>query len=74
MLGLPHGIERSLLAKLRAAERAVNAGNRRAGCGILNAYIHEAKAQSGHKLGAAAAAGLIGDATAIRQSLGCGAR
>jgi len=73
MLGLPHGIERSLLAKLDAAERAVDAGNRKAGCGILNAYINEAEAQSGHKLDAAAAAGLIGDASAIRKSLGCGA-
>jgi len=50
MLGLPHGIERSLLAKLDAAERAVDAGNRKAGCGILNAYINEAEAQGGHKL------------------------
>ena len=41
--------------------------------GILNAYINEAEAQSGHKLDAAAAAGLIGDASAIRKSLGCGA-
>ena len=71
-LGLPHGIERSLLAKLDAAERAVNAGNRETGCDILNAYVHEAQAQSGHKLDAAPAAGLVGDATAIRQSLGCG--
>jgi len=72
-LGLPHGIERSLLAKLDAAERAVDAGNRETGCDILNAYVHEAQAQSGHKLDAAPAAGLVGDATAIRQSLGCGA-
>lgn len=72
-LGLPHGIERSLLAKLDAAERAVDAGNRQTGCDILNAYVHEAQAQSGHKLDAAPAAGLVGDATAIRKSLGCGA-
>jgi len=72
-LGLPHGIERSLLAKLDAAERAVDAGNRETGCDILNAFVHEAQAQSGHKLDAAPAAGLVGDATAIRQSLGCGA-
>jgi hypothetical protein len=72
-LGLPHGIERSLLAKLDAAERAVDAGSRETGCDILNAYVHEAQAQSGHKLDAAPAAGLVGDATAIRQSLGCGA-
>jgi hypothetical protein len=72
-LGLPHGIERSLLAKLDAAERAVDAGNRETGCDILSAYVHEAQAQSGHKLDAAPAAGLVGDATAIRQSLGCGA-
>jgi hypothetical protein len=72
-LGLPQGIERSLLAKLDAAERAVDAGNRQTGCDILNAYVHEAQAQSGHKLDAAPAAGLVGDATAIRQSLGCGA-
>jgi hypothetical protein len=51
----------------------VDAGNRETGCDILNAYVHEAQAQSGHKLDAAPAAGLVGDATAIRQSLGCGA-
>jgi hypothetical protein len=72
-LGLPHGIERSLLAKLDAAERAVDAADREAGCDSLNAYLHEVEAQSGHKLDAAPAAGLIADVTAIRQSLGCGA-
>jgi hypothetical protein len=72
-LGLPHGIERSLLAKLDAAKQALDAGDRETGCGILNAYINEAEAQSGHKLDVAAAAGLIGDATAMRQSLHCGA-
>jgi hypothetical protein len=73
MLGLPHGIERSLLAKLDAAERAQDAGDREAACDSLGAYLHETKAQSGKKIAAAPAAGLIGDATAIRQSLGCGA-
>jgi hypothetical protein len=42
-------------------------------CDSLGAYLHETKAQSGKKIAAAPAAGLIGDATAIRQSLGCGA-
>jgi len=70
-LGLPHGTERSLLAKLHAAERAEDAGDREAACDSLGAYLHQTKAQSGKKIAAAEAAGLIGDATAIRQSLGC---
>ena len=73
MLGLPHGIERSLLAKLDAAERAQDAGDREAACDSLGAYLHQTNAQSGKKIAAAAAAGLIGDATAIRQSLRCDA-
>jgi Low-density lipoprotein receptor repeat class B len=72
-LGLPAGTERSLLAKLDAAERSFDAGHRDAACGILGAYLHAVEAQSGHKLDVAPAAGLIADATAMRQALGCGA-
>lgn len=71
-LALPQGIERSLLAKLAAAGRAVDAGDQDGTCDSLGAYIHQATALSGKKLDVAGAAGLIADAQAVSQSLGCG--
>jgi hypothetical protein len=71
-LGLPHGIERSLLAKLAAAQQSVDAHQTAAACGPLSAFINELRAQSGKKLDAADAAGLIDDAGTVRNSLGCG--
>lgn len=72
-LELPHGIERSLLAKLDAGQQALDAGDRDGACDSLNAYINATKAQSGKKIEPASAAGLIADATALGQSLGCDA-
>ena len=71
--GLPHGIENSLLAKLENAQRKVDAGHSQGACGSLGAYINEVKAQAGKKLEPAYAQALVADATAVRDSLGCGA-
>jgi hypothetical protein len=70
--GLPHGIEHSLLAKLEGAQRKLDAGHIQGACGSLGAYINEVRAQTGKKLETAYAEELIPDATAIRESLGCG--
>jgi hypothetical protein len=71
--GLPHGIENSLLAKLENAQRKVDAGHSQGACGSLGAYNNETRAQAGKKLEPAYAQALIDDATAVRDSLGCGA-
>ncbi len=71
-LALPQGIERSLLAKLDAAGRALEAGDRTETCDSLDAYVRHVTAQSGKKIDVAGAAGLIADAQAVSQSLGCG--
>ena len=73
-LGLPGGTERSLLAKLGAAQRNLDAAHLQAACGNLGAYTNEVHAQSHHRLDGHQAAELIAVATAIRQLLGCGAR
>ena len=47
---LPQGTERSLVAKLEAAEQAFAKGNTKAGTNQLNAYINEVQAQRGKQL------------------------
>lgn len=71
--GLPHGTERSLLAKLNAAQGNVDAGQLKAACHSLGAFIHEVDAQAGKKLADDQADELVATATVIRQLLGCGA-
>jgi hypothetical protein len=61
----------SLLAKVNQAQAAVAAGNVRGACSILAAFIHEAQAQAGRKITPATATSLVGDATKIRNALGC---
>jgi hypothetical protein len=70
--GLPHGIERSLLAKLEGAQRKVDADHLEGACGSLGAYVSEVRAQSGKKLEAAYAEDLILEAIGVRDALGCG--
>jgi len=70
--GLPHGIERSLLAKLEGAQRKVDADHLEGACGSLGAYVNEVRAQSGKKLEAAYAEELILEAIGVRDALGCG--
>jgi hypothetical protein len=69
--GLPHGTERSLLAKLEGAQRKLDAGNVRGACGSLGAYINEVRAQAGKKLETDYAETLALAATAVRESIGC---
>jgi len=64
-LGLPHGIERSLLAQLGAAQEG-------GACENLRAFMNHVRAQSGKKIAADDAADLLTDAAAARESLGCG--
>jgi hypothetical protein len=73
-LTLPEGIQRGLLSKLDAAGRALDAGDQDGTCDSLSAYVQHVTAQSGKKIDAAGAAGLIADAQAVSQSLGCGSR
>ena len=70
--GLPRGTERSLLAKLKGAQRKLDADHLNGACGSLGAYINEVRAQSGKKLEAAYAEDLIVEATAVRDAVGCG--
>lgn len=58
-LQLPAGTERSLLAKLEAAKRSFERGNRTAGLGQLNAFSGEVWAQSGKKIPSADATRMI---------------
>lgn len=50
-LDLPAGIERSLLAKVSAAGRAVDRGHRQSAVGPMNAFINEVEAQRGKHIG-----------------------
>src|SRR3954447_2996136 len=68
-LGLPHGIERSLMAKLGGAQRKLDAGHDAAACNTVGTILNEVNA---HKIGPGDAAALSADARAVRDSLGCG--
>jgi probable HAF family extracellular repeat protein len=68
---LPHGIETSLLTKLRNALDALAAGDTATACDLLGAFVHETRAQSGKKIDADDAARLIASAEQIRATLGC---
>jgi hypothetical protein len=72
-VGLPHGIERSLLAKLDAMANAVDAGDQAGACDSLSGYVNQVRAQTGKKVAVAPAAGLVADAMVVRQQLGCDA-
>jgi hypothetical protein len=72
-VGLPHGIERSLLAKLDALAEAVDAGDQAGACDRLSGYVNQVQAQTGKKIAVAPAAGLVADAAVVRQQLGCDA-
>jgi YVTN family beta-propeller protein len=72
-LDLPHGIENSLLKKLTGAQKKLDAGHLHGACGKLGAFVNQVRAQSGKKIDADDADELIAEATAVRESLGCGA-
>jgi hypothetical protein len=64
-LGLPHGIERSLLAKIEAAQGAVDRGNARAASRVLHAFVNQVEAQRGQHISDPDADALIQAAEAI---------
>ena len=66
------GIERSLLAKLGGAQRKLDDGRLAATCGKLGAFANQVRAQGGKRIDATEAAELVGQASAVRASLGCG--
>jgi len=68
---VPNGIKNALLAKLNAALTALNAHNTAAACARMQDFINLVQAQSGKKIPAIVAAGLIADATQIRTTIGC---
>lgn len=57
-LRLPKGTESSLLAKLRAAARALDRGANAAATGALDAFVKEVRAQRGKKIAKEVADGL----------------
>ena len=68
---LHHGTANSLTVKLRDALNALNAGDTAIACARLADFANHTRAQSGKKLTAAQATGLIDEAKAIRAALGC---
>jgi hypothetical protein len=74
LLGLPHGLERSLLAKLKAGQQAMDAGDTVRACDSLKAFIQAVNAQSGKGIEEPSASGLIDHASTVRRSLACGVR
>lgn len=70
-LGLPHGLENSLTAKLRNARRDCRKGHTQPACNVMNAFDNEVDAQTGHGITAAQAALLRAHSDAIKGVLGC---
>jgi Bacterial pre-peptidase C-terminal domain len=68
---VPRGTKNALLAKLNAALTALNAHNTATACARMQDFINLVQAQSGKKIPAIVAAGLIADATQIRTTIGC---
>ena len=71
-LGLPHGLERGLLKKLTGAQRNLDADDLAGACDKLASFISHVGAQSGKKTATAEAKELIHEASAVRESVGCG--
>jgi len=68
---VPSGTKNALVAKLNAALKALKANQTATACARLQDFINLVQAQSGKKISAIAASGLIADATQIRAMLGC---
>ena len=68
---LPAGASNALLAKIRPAIRALDAGMTEAACGSLGALVSHCQAQSGKDLPEVLAVELISMAQGIRQEVGC---
>ena len=70
-LGRSHQIERTLIAKLHAAQRSLDSIHLGKARGHLGAFIDEVRAHRGKKIHAAKAKELIDKAVAMRKALGC---
>jgi len=68
---VPSGTKNALVAKLNAALTALKNNSTPTACARLHDFINLVQAQSGKKISAVAASGLIADATQIRAMLGC---
>lgn len=68
---LPNGIETSLLVKLAAARRAIEAGRIATGCALLRTLTNEVEAQSGKGLTVAQADTLLQAIRLLRIEIGC---
>jgi len=68
---LKKGLQTSLDAKLRAALKAVQAGDTATACSDLSDFIGQVQAQSGKGLTTAQATQLVNEATVIKTRLGC---
>jgi hypothetical protein len=68
---LRRGIEQSLSVKLQQALSSFDRGDAAAACGQVNAFVNEARAQSGKALSTAQAALLDAGAAEIVTALGC---
>jgi len=63
------GITKSLLAKLDAAQAAIDRGQPSTGINILEAFIHQVEGQSGNHIDAAHAEHLVSHAKLVIQAL-----
>jgi len=70
-LNLAGGTSTSLSGKLQNAISSFASGNTTSACNQVNAFINEARAQSGKKLTASEASQLIADANQILTAQGC---
>ena len=70
-LGLPNGLETSLLAKLENAQKSLDKGNTRAACSQIAAFANEVAAQDGKGLTSGQAEQLLAAAAEVRAALGC---
>jgi hypothetical protein len=61
----------SLASKLRNVQAAYAAGDARAACAVLNAFMHQVRAQSGTNLTTEQADGFTEDAQRIANEIGC---
>jgi uncharacterized membrane protein len=70
-LGLPQGVQTNLVTKLKNAAAAFNNGEIDASCSKVQAFINVVDAQSGKKIPAASAEGLLAEAARLQAMIGC---
>ena len=68
-LGLPHGLENALLAKLEAARRSLAAGRLRAAMGQIGAFCNQVEDLRGSRLTNEQADALLAEAAAIKAAI-----